>query len=151
VLTIALLLEKARGLILNMRKPYLKHWMSGVQRMMRRHIVIYDLFDVVVVPYPFTDKKGIKRRPALICSDAEHFNDQIGHSVMAMITSAKNAPWPLDVPITDLKTAGLPNSSKIRMKLFTLDHRHVIEKIGVLAPKDQKAFIKALQRLIPMI
>ncbi len=110
----------------------------------------YNLFDVVVVPYPFTDKKYTKRRPALICSDGGNFNDQVEHSVMAMITSAKNAPWPLDVPITDLEAVGLSSPSKIRMKLFTLDHRHVIEKIGTLALKDQKAFIKALQRLIPL-
>jgi mRNA interferase MazF len=112
--------------------------------------VAYNRFDVVLVPYPFTDKDCTKKRPALVCSDAKHFNNQVEHSVMAMITSAKNAPWPLDVLITDLEKVGLPSPSVIRMKLFTLDHRHVIKKIGSLGSKDQKAFIKALQCLIPL-
>lgn len=110
----------------------------------------YNLFDIVVVPYPFTDKACTKKRPALICSDAKNFNDRVEHSVMAMITSAKNASWPLDVLIADLEKSGLPSPSVIRMKLFTLDHRHVIKKIGTLGAKDQKAFVQSLKRLIPV-
>jgi hypothetical protein len=53
---------------------------------------------------------------------AEAFNSRIEHSVMAMITSAKHSARPLDTPIRDLNTAGLPTRSLIRMKPFTLDH-----------------------------
>ena len=80
-------------------------------------------FDIVVVPFPFTDKAAQKRRPALVISDSKAFNQPAGHSVMAMITSAGNAPWPLDTHITDLKSAGLSAPSVVRMKLFTLDHQ----------------------------
>ncbi|WP_249263502.1 type II toxin-antitoxin system PemK/MazF family toxin [Microcystis aeruginosa] len=48
--------------------------------------VIYEQFDVVVVPFPFTDINATKRRPALILSDALAFNTSVGRSVMAMIT-----------------------------------------------------------------
>jgi mRNA interferase MazF len=37
-------------------------------------IKIYSQFDVVVVPFPFTDSSTTKRRPALILSDAGTFN-----------------------------------------------------------------------------
>jgi mRNA interferase MazF len=103
---------------------------------------IYDRFDVVVVPFPFTDKAAKKRRPALVLSSAKTFNRVIEHSVTAMITSADNAPWPLDTPIADLKAAGLSSASVIRMKLFTLDHRFVIRKAGQLAESDQGKFQK---------
>ncbi len=53
------------------------------------------------------------------------FGAKSGHTVMAMITSAKNAPWPLDVVVTNLDGAGLTSPSVIRMKLFTLDNRFV--------------------------
>ena len=66
----------------------------------------YERYDVVKVP--FTDRKAQKYRPALIISSAKHFNNAIGHSVMAMITSAKQSAWPLDTPVTDLNSAGLP-------------------------------------------
>jgi hypothetical protein len=36
-------------------------------------IKIYSQFDVVVVPFPFTDSSAVKRRPALILSDAGTF------------------------------------------------------------------------------
>jgi mRNA interferase MazF len=67
---------------------------------------------------------------------------------MAMITSAANAPWPLDVTIKDLDAAGLPAPSVVRMKLFTLDHRFVLSKIGAFASSDQEAVRKALQTLL---
>ncbi|HUW50547.1 MAG TPA: type II toxin-antitoxin system PemK/MazF family toxin [Sulfuricella sp.] len=97
----------------------------------------YKKYDVVTVPFPFTDSAMQKRRPALVLSDHATFNAKIGHSVMAMITSEKNAPWPLDVKIGDLKQAGLPAPSVVRTKLFTLDHRFVVAKIGVLSNADR--------------
>ncbi len=113
-----------------------------------RPTVDYDRFDVVIVPFPFTDKSQIKRRPALVLSRRDTFGRKAEHSVMAMITSAKNPPWPLDVHISDLEAAGLPAASVVRMKLFTLDHRFVLAKRGKLADKDRKAVSKALAALL---
>lgn len=108
----------------------------------------YKRFEVVVVPFPFTDSAARKRRPALVLSDEAAFNAPAGHSVMAMITSADNAPWPLDVAIADLQPAGLPAPSKVRMKLFTLDHRFVVRRAGKLSARDRKAVVESLHRLL---
>jgi mRNA interferase MazF len=81
--------------------------------------VTYDRYDVVVVPFPFTDVPRSKPRSALVLSDHDHFGFQASHSVMAMITSSRNRAWPLDVEITNLASAGLPAPSIVRMKLFT--------------------------------
>ena len=110
----------------------------------------FERYDVVVVPFPFTDRKRAKRRPALVLSTAARFNRLAGHSVMAMITSAQNAAWPLDVPIGDLVAAGLPASSLVRMKLFTLDHRLVLRKAGHLAGADQTAVEAALRSALAL-
>jgi mRNA interferase MazF len=85
----------------------------------------------------------------LVISDGVSFNRVAGHSVMAMITSAGHAPWPLDVPINDLKVAGLPAPSIVRFKVFTLDDRLVRGKLGRLAEKDQARAQKAIRRLLP--
>lgn len=111
----------------------------------------FNAFDVVVVPFPFTDKATTKRRPALILSDAQSFNLQVGQAVMAMITSAKNSDWPLDIEIRDLDSAGLPSPSIIRMKLFTLDEKLIIRKAGKLAGSDQIKAIEALRKLLPFM
>ncbi len=100
----------------------------------------YSQYDIVKVPFPFTDKPANKFRPALVISDATKFNSVIEHSVMAMITSAKHSNWPLDTLIGDLTRAGLPVPSVIRLKLFTLDHRLIVAKLGFLSNADQIEF-----------
>ena len=112
---------------------------------MKGHLVALS---VVTVPFPFTDRANTKRRPALVLSSAPVFNNVIGHSVMAMITSAKNSAWPLDVEIRDSKQAGLPSPSLVRMKLFTIDHRLVVASLGVLSERDSAAVIDSIQKLI---
>ncbi len=107
-----------------------------------------DLFEVVVVPFPFTDTSDSKRRPALVVSEPEAFGDVIGHSVLAMVTSAKNVRWPLDTEIEDLEAAGLRAPSVVRMKLFTLDHRLILRSAGRLAAGDAERVREALARLL---
>ena len=94
-------------------------------------------FDVVVVPFPFTDRNSAKRRPALVLSSSA-FNQKAQHSVMAMITSAGQSSWLSDYFIEDLDVAGLPTECLVRLKLFTLDHRLVIREAGTLGAADQK-------------
>lgn len=117
---------------------------------MRNHTVTFEAFDVVVVPFPFTDKATTKRRPALVLSEANPFNKNAAHSVLAMITSASHSDWPLDIEIEDIDAAGLPFASIIRMKLFTLDDKFIIRKAGALDRKDRRAVVSALGRLLPI-
>jgi mRNA interferase MazF len=109
--------------------------------------VICRPYDVVVVPFPFTDSRTAKRRPALALS-SESFSNASGHTVLAMITSAANPPWPMDVAI-DSGAAGLRARSKVRMKLFTLDNRLIVHKAGALSPTDQRAVAAAVKKLLP--
>lgn len=109
--------------------------------------MIYEPFDVVVIPFPFTDSAQTKRRPALVLSQTSNFGNKIGHSVLAMITSKKNAPWPLDCEITNKKNSGLTAPSVVRMKLFTLDNRFIIRKIGQLSDNDQKMVKQSLSQI----
>lgn len=108
----------------------------------------YERFQVVRVPFPFTDRAAQKHRPALVISHCDRFNQPAGHSVMALITSAGNPPWPLDVPIDDVSAAGLPAPSKVRFKLFTLDHRLVRGALGTLAEADRAKVSAALDQFL---
>ena len=67
---------------------------------------------------------------------------------MAMITSAGNASWPLDVAISDGNTVGLAAASLVRMKLFTLDNRFILRRLGQLAATDRKAVAGSLKLLL---
>ena len=110
--------------------------------------MIYERWQVVRVPFPFTDRLASKNRPALVLSDAAAFNAPAGHLVLAMITSAGTAPWPLDCAVQDLAGAGLPAPSVVRCKLFTLDARLVRGGLGRLAPHDVQAVEHHLGRLL---
>ena len=109
--------------------------------------MIYKPFDVVVVPFPFTGSYRTKRRPALVLSNKTDFNSIIEHSVLSMITSQKNDPWPLDVLIKNKKQSGLTALSVVRMKLFTLDNRFIIKKIGHLSKSDQVVVKQSLKKI----
>ena len=112
---------------------------------MMRPMNRFKQFDIVTVPFPYTDKNKAKKRPAIILSQYDEFDKKIGHSICAMITSEKNKPWPHDVSIKNLKRTGLPAPSVIRMKFFTLDHQIIIEKIGTLSAKDLGNFKKSFK------
>ena len=102
---------------------------------------------VVVVPFPFTDSPIAKRRPADVLSQLE-FNRDSGHSLLAQITTAKKSVWPGDVSINH-EEAGLPERSIIRMKLFTIDNRLILKRIGGLDDPDREKVVLNLDRLIP--
>lgn len=117
---------------------------------MRRPTVTFERFAVVRVPFPFTDHAA-KNRPALVLSTAADFNDPAGHAVLAMITSQANPPWPLDCPLADFAAAGLPAPSRVRFKLFTLDHRLLRGELGRLSAQDAQSVTERLAQLFALI
>ncbi len=106
-------------------------------------------FDVVVVPFPFTDRNSSKRRPALVLS-SDGFNQASGHSVLAMITSANQSSWVGDLTIENLKPTGLPQPCLVRMKLFTLDQRLIVRRAGNLSQSDRKRLKEIWVDLLPI-
>ncbi len=98
--------------------------------------------DVVVVPFPFTDRRAAKRRPALIVSSA-NFNRAHEQSILAMITSA-GSDWPSDVKIQGWREAGLNVPCRVRFKFFTLDDTLIVRKLGTLSKRDGEAVKQAL-------
>jgi len=104
-------------------------------------------WDIVVVPFPFSNQGGAKRRPALVLS-TRTFNAQ-GHTVLAMITTSGHHSWPGDVALADYKATGLRLHCIVRMKIFTLDNRLILKRIGLLSLKDQKQVSAQLKSHLP--
>ena len=107
----------------------------------------FERFDVVVVPFPFSDRHAAKRRPALVVSD-RRFNRVHGHTILAMITTARDSSWPSDNEITDHDAAGLKARSVVRLKMFTLDNDLIVKRIGALAEEDQSNVRRVLSTII---
>ena len=98
----------------------------------------FDVWDIVKVPFPYTDRPVRQRRPALVIAAGDL---QASHGLLwlAMITSAANRGWPGDVVVSDLGEAGLPVASIVRpAKIATIEARDA-ERLGVLAISDREA------------
>ena len=67
---------------------------------------------------------------ALVLTSHAAFGARSGVALVAMITSAKNSDWPLNVAITDLTSAGLKMPCLVRAKLNAIDLALIARKIG---------------------
>ena len=109
---------------------------------------IFAAFDVVVVPFPYADRRAEKRRPAVIVS-APALSRLHGLVWLAMITSAENRRWNSDVPVDDLAVTGLPVPSLVRpAKIATVDMERIVRKIGKLAVKDVRSVEAQLKKFL---
>ncbi len=109
--------------------------------------MICEQWDVVAVPFPFSDHGGAKRRPALVLSNRE-FNSS-GNMVLAMMTTRHHRAWPGDTTVQNREEAGLPLPCIMRLKLFTLDARLIIRKLGSLSNRDRAAIQATLRAFLP--
>ena len=71
-----------------------------------------------------------------------------GHSVLAMITTKADPAWPGDTRVRDPHAAGLAATCLVRLKLFTVDNRLLVRRIGGLAAADAERVERELRTCI---
>ena len=110
----------------------------------------FSVWDLVKVPFPYTNRPIQQRRPALIVA----IPDTPGAPNLLwvlMVTSAANRGWPGDVAISDLHATGLPAPSIVRpTKIATIEARDA-EQIGRLPSSDQVLIAEALRTTLAPI
>lgn len=100
-------------------------------------------FDVIVVPFPYSDQLAEKRRPALVISNAKLHRE--GFIWIAMITGAGKERRAGDVAIRNLASASLPGASMVRAsKIATIEPERIGRRIGTLAKAERAAVRKAV-------
>lgn len=109
-----------------------------------RFTMTYKRWDIVLLPFPFTDLKATKKRPALILSPIE-YNSGPDVLVMFVTSNLKTKPKQGDHILTEWKQAGLPKPSMTRMKIATIDKTLVVKKIARLTKKDQQALAENIR------
>lgn len=106
--------------------------------------------DVVVVPFPYSDRLAEKRRPALIVSNARLAS--FGLVWIAMITSAENEPWSCDIPVADIRRAGLPVPSVVRAtKIACIEPARVLRRAGTLDRATAREVAKQIRSFMPSV
>jgi mRNA interferase MazF len=101
--------------------------------------------DVVVIPFPFTDLSGSKKRPAFVVADLS--GDDI---IVCQITSkSKSDPFALPLAAHDFSSGGLPVDSFIRPnKIFTADKNSILSVAGHLDENKTRAAINSIITII---
>ncbi len=105
----------------------------------------YKQRDVVLIKFPYTDLKNIKRRPAIIIS-ADWYNslrdDVIVLAITTKLSSQSNRDAYIIAPPHD-KACGLIKPSVIKMgKVMTLNRGFIIKKLGELPVPQFRDLIK---------
>ncbi|MCB9032686.1 MAG: type II toxin-antitoxin system PemK/MazF family toxin [Chitinophagales bacterium] len=84
--------------------------------------------DIVVIPFPFSNLSGSKRRPALVLTDLN--GDDI---LLCQITSKANDTNAISITKQDFTLGSLPIDSYVRpLRIFTADKNIIIRKAGVI-------------------
>ena len=107
----------------------------------------FKLWDVVKIPFPYTDRPVPQRRPALVIAGG---SIEAGYGLLwvLMITSAENRRWKNEVVVSDLSMAGLPASSVVRcVKFATIESGHA-QGIGSLDSSDRSRVAGHLRRIL---
>ena len=101
--------------------------------------------DVVIVPFPFSDLSGDKKRPAFVIADLP--GDDI---IVCQITSkAKSDSLALPLAAHDFTSGGLPVDSFIRPnKLFTADKNIILSTAGCLCENKIRNVVNAVINII---
>ncbi|MCD4692337.1 MAG: type II toxin-antitoxin system PemK/MazF family toxin [Calditrichales bacterium] len=103
----------------------------------------YKKWDIILVPFPFTDLTTSKKRPGLVISPDEYNK---GPDILILfITSKLDREERLgDYKIERWDESKLPKPSMIRMKFATIDKSIVVKKIGRLSEFDISEFHKKI-------
>lgn len=97
-----------------------------------------EIWDVVKVPFPYTNRPVQQHRPALVV--ARH--EQAGSPALLwvlMITSASHRRRSGDIAISDLAVAGLPVASIVRSAKVATIEASEAGRIGCLPVADRAA------------
>jgi mRNA interferase MazF len=106
----------------------------------------FQTFDIVVVPFPYSDRLAEKRRPAVIVS-SPHLQESLDVVWVAMITSS-NLGNAGSMAISDANQTGLSRTSFVRpARLATLETFRVLRKTGQLSKRDAASLSESLKLL----
>ena len=92
--------------------------------------------DVVLVPFPFTDQSGTKKRPAVVVSSTGYNTNRYDIVIMA-VTSQVRTPLAFgEAMVGEWQSAGLLKSSVLKPVFATIEQGLVLRVMGQLSAAD---------------
>ena len=103
-----------------------------------------EVWDVVRLPFPYTNRPVHQYRPALVIATSNG-TGTLRLLWVLMITSAENRGWPGDIEITDLAGVGLSALSVVRTAKIATVEMDMADRIGRLALPERRRVIDAVR------
>ena len=108
----------------------------------------FSFGDVVLVPFPFTDQSGTKKRPAVVVS-SHGYNSSRRDIVIVAITSQVRVPLAFgEAMVADWQGAGLVKASVLKPVFTTIEQALVIRTMGALSIADGKTLREVVGEVI---
>lgn len=99
--------------------------------------------EIILVPFPFSDLSGTKKRPALVLAVIDSWQELI----CVMLTSSPKGTN--EVPLSQWKQAGLPKYTVARVhRLFTIEQSLVLRTVGSADENDFQTILYAIISLL---
>jgi mRNA interferase MazF len=109
---------------------------------------VYNFGDVVLVPFPFTDQSGTKKRPAVVVSSAVYHGARRDLVLMAITSQVRTPIGVGEGEVVEWKKAGLLKASVIKPVLTTIERGLVQKILGRLEQSDRDELRSALQVIL---
>lgn len=104
--------------------------------------------DVVLVPFPFTDQSGAKKRPAAVVSGSNYNTGRRDLVIMAITSQVRQPLGFAEALVTDWQAAGLIKPSVLKPVFTTIEQGLVVRTIGKLSAGDLRALREAIAQTI---
>ncbi len=108
----------------------------------------YGFGDIVLVPFPFTDQSGAKKRPAVIVSSTAYNQARRDVVIMAVTSQIKPSGAFGEVIIQDWQAASLLKPSAIKPVFATIEQTLILKRLGQLSTRDQPALRNAISGIV---
>lgn len=110
----------------------------------------YRFGDVVLVPFPFSDGVGIKKRPAVVVSPLAYQKARPDAILMAITSRLREPLGYGEALIDDWQAAGLLKPSLLKPLLFTLEQSGIVRRLGALTEDDRHRLDFTLKQIIQL-
>ena len=108
----------------------------------------YEFGDVVLVPFPFTDQRTTKRRPAVVVSSGAYHRERPDLIILAVTSQVHAAPTVGEAAIAKWEEAGLLKPSVLKPLIATVEKGLVLRKLGRLGNEDRGALRGVLDNIL---
>lgn len=109
--------------------------------------IIYDQGDIVLIPFPYTDLTGLKKRPAIVISNKLLNNSE--DRICCLITSNEPIDSGILIEKDCLKDGSLPFKSWVKPhRIFTINKKIVDKKLCSVSKEFHGKIVNSINEFI---